>query len=71
MRLALTNLDTGQFSRQTDGLPIIVTAQTFPTKEQVSRKAVEQKVKNAAAAMMDGTPQRTAGFIWLTEPSQC
>jgi len=68
MRVALTDLDKGLFFCGNGWTSDSRGAQTFASREEARQKAIEQKVKNAAAAIMEGIPQKVAGFVWLTEP---
>ncbi len=70
VHLALTNLDNGLFFSGSGWVPDHGRAMTFRTKEEACQKAIEQNVRNAAAAMMSGFPQTPVGFIWLTNPGQ-
>jgi hypothetical protein len=69
MRVALTDLDDGKFLSAVGWTSDCRLASTFPDTEEVSRRASDHKIRNAAAAMVDGFPQKPVGFIWLTEPT--
>jgi hypothetical protein len=68
MHLALANLDDGRYFSLIGWTFDARIAHTFPSIDAIQKKAVEHKLKNAAAAMMEGFPQKPTGFIWLTEP---
>lgn len=39
-------------------------ARNFEDAAEIQRAAVENKVENAAAAMIGGNPLRVTGFLW-------
>lgn len=69
MFLALTNLDNGLFLDQHGWTADIRLARHFPDTETVSIAARENKVRNAAAVIVNGVPPRKAGFLWVTKPN--
>ena len=68
MRLALANLDTGLFFGAGGWTTDRRMAQGFEDTETIARVAAEKKVRNAAAAMLDGDPPKARGFLWVTRP---
>jgi hypothetical protein len=68
MRLALTNLDTGLFLGKSGWSADCKLATTFPDTETVASVAAQNNVRNAAAALIDGEPLQTRGFLWVTKP---
>jgi len=69
MRLSLRDLDTGLFLASNGWTSDCRTAQTFTTTDEVSKKASEYNVRNAAAAIIHGDPSRATGFLWVTNPN--
>ncbi len=68
MRLALANLDTGLFFAKGRWTADGNHAQVFPDTETVASVAAENKIRNAAAAMLGGEPLQARGFLWVTRP---
>ena len=68
MHLLLANLDTGLFFGEGGWTTDRKLAQIFDNTEAIERTASRNKVTNAAAAMVEGDPPRTRGFLWLTKP---
>jgi len=68
MLLTLTNLDNGLFFGSGGWTADCTLAETFTETEDVAKLARQHNVTNAAAAMVDGDPPRTRGFLWVTQP---
>jgi hypothetical protein len=65
MRLTLINLDNGLFLEKVGrwtSEPRF--AQEFQNASEIARAALENKVKNAVVAMIDGDPPQARGFLW-------
>lgn len=69
MFLALANLDSGLFLDLHGWTSDIKLARQFADTESVSIAARENKVRNAAAVIVEGLPLRKAGFLWVTKPN--
>ncbi|HLH52501.1 MAG TPA: hypothetical protein VKY92_02705 [Verrucomicrobiae bacterium] len=64
--LALTNLDNGLYFDKGKWVSDHKLAQQFPDQEAVARAAKKLKVRNAAAALIDGNPAQVRGYFWVT-----
>lgn len=64
-RLALIDLDNGLFLEKPGRWTIEPRfAQEFEDASEIERAALDNMVKNAAVAMIDGSPLRVMGFLW-------
>jgi len=64
VQLALTDLDNGLFLEKTGKWTSDChLSQTFVDSESVAKAAAENKVKNAAVAIVHGEPPRAVGFL--------
>ncbi|HZR18457.1 MAG TPA: hypothetical protein VFE51_14280 [Verrucomicrobiae bacterium] len=68
--LALLNLDTGLFFSSGAWTSDHKLSQSFPDQTSVSKAAVDFKVKNAAAALIEGDPPQVRGFFWISNPNR-
>ena len=66
MALALTNLDSGLFLEESGWTADLKLAQRFEDGQTLLDAAIQNKVKNAAAVILDGDPPRAAGYLWVT-----
>ena len=69
MCLALANLDTGLFFTKGDWTFDYKLAQIFQSQELVSGLAIENRVKNAAAVLLEGEPPQIKGYFWVSKPN--
>jgi hypothetical protein len=66
-RLALLNLDTGLFFAHGAWTCDHKMSQPFPDRGSVSKAALELKLKNAAAALIEGDPPHLRAFFWISD----
>lgn len=70
MGYALANLDNGLFFDKGKWTACFELAEQFEELDSVASLADRHKVRNAAAAFIDGEhPGHPLGFYWLTEPN--
>ena len=70
MALALADLDSGLFLDQSGWTADFRLARRFEDRESVLLAAMQNKIKNAAAVILDGDPLKVRGFLGVTNPNE-